>query len=71
MKSEVVLTDALIEAGSEKSGGWEKAQLALLGVGWPPPQGWKRALVGRHIGLADYEEFLSLRGASRGQLRLF
>lgn len=34
-----------IEAGKSPKGGFTKAQLAKWGVGWPPPQGWKEALM--------------------------
>lgn len=27
------------------NGGWSKESLALLGVAWPPPKGWQRALI--------------------------
>ena len=28
-----------------KNGGYTKAQLASLGVPWPPPKGWKKKLI--------------------------
>jgi hypothetical protein len=61
------LTAAEIEAGKSARGGWTRAQLAQWGVPWPPPKGWKRALLGQ---LADgpatpkqiaYLEFLCRR----------
>lgn len=33
-----------IEALRSPRGGWTKAALAELGVPWPPPKGWKKAL---------------------------
>lgn len=33
-----------IEAGRTARGGFTKAQLAVWGVPWPPPKGWKRRL---------------------------
>lgn len=30
-------------------GGWTKAQLAALGISWPPPKGWQQTLIGREI----------------------
>jgi hypothetical protein len=39
------LTKEQIEAGRSPRGGWTKAQLAEWGVPWPPPKGWRRALV--------------------------
>lgn len=40
------MTAAEIEAARTPAGGWTKAQLAEWGVPWPPPKGWKRALIG-------------------------
>lgn len=34
-----------IEAARSKNGGWTKKQLARWGVPWPPPPGWRRALL--------------------------
>lgn len=39
------LTAEQIEAGKSPAGGWTKAQLAKWGVPWPPPKGWKEALL--------------------------
>lgn len=34
-----------IEAGRSEKGGWNKKTLAKWGVPWPPPLGWKQALI--------------------------
>ena len=34
-----------IEAHQTAKGGWTKKSLAALGVPWPPPKGWKAALL--------------------------
>lgn len=39
------LTEADLEAGKSVRGGYSKAQLAKWGVPWPPPHGWKEALL--------------------------
>jgi hypothetical protein len=57
----VTVTAELIEAGQSERGGWSKAQLALIGVAWPPPAGWKEIAVGRRIPRADTERFVALR----------
>lgn len=58
----VAVTTELIEAGQSDRGGWSKAQLALLGVSWPPPPGWKGEVIGRLVPQADAERFVQLRG---------
>ncbi len=34
-----------IEAARTTRGGWTRAQLAEWDVDWPPPKGWKAALL--------------------------
>ena len=34
-----------LEAGKSPAGGYTKSQLAKWGVPWPPPKGWKEALL--------------------------
>jgi hypothetical protein len=65
MADVIAVTAELIEAGRSERGGWSKAQLALLGVVWPPPAGWKRVVIGRSIPQADAERFVQLRGGGR------
>jgi hypothetical protein len=61
----VPVTAELIKAGQSERPGWSRAQLALLGVSWPPPPGWRpAAVVGRAIPRADAERFVQLRGGS-------
>jgi hypothetical protein len=38
-------TEAEIEAGRSPRGGWTREQLAKWGVPWPPPAGWRQALL--------------------------
>ncbi|MDR6688981.1 hypothetical protein J2Y41_004581 [Arthrobacter sp. 1088] len=40
-----MLTEDDIEAGRTAKGGYSRAQLAAWGVPWPPPKGWKQALL--------------------------
>lgn len=54
----VPVTEDLIEAARSPRGGWTRAGLALLGVPWPPPKGWRRRLPGRRIPRADAERLL-------------
>jgi len=41
----IKLTKEYIESKQTIRGGYSKAQLAEWGVNWPPPKGWKRALI--------------------------
>lgn len=35
---------AEVKAAQTPAGGWTKAQLAMWGISWPPPPGWRKAL---------------------------
>ncbi len=39
------VTDAEIEAAKSPRGGFTRKTLAAWGVPWPPPKGWRRALI--------------------------
>lgn len=55
--------EATLKEGASVNGAWNRAQLALLGVPWPPSKGWKAKLVreGVRLSLHDHEQFLALR----------
>lgn len=40
-------TEAEIDAAMTPGGGWTKETLAGWGVAWPPPKGWKAALLAK------------------------
>jgi hypothetical protein len=42
-------TEAEIIAARTNAGGWTRETLARWGVPWPPPKGWRRALVARDV----------------------
>lgn len=55
------LTNADIESARSARGGWTRRQLAEWGVPWPPPKGWKRALIrGEPVGAPESANILSL-----------
>ncbi len=56
------ITDQLIESGRSKSGGWNRKQLSVLGIDWPPTKGWKRRIVGKEINCEQAQKFLDLKG---------
>lgn len=73
------ISDHLIKSGQSAKGGWTRKQLQLLGVEWPPKQGWRRRVIGREIDKSAAEEFLALVGKQlssplaldRGEAELF
>lgn len=65
----MIVTAELIEQGKSCRGGWTKAQLAILGVKWPPPKGWKARVIGwKEISDSAAEEFVRLKGQERSTL---
>ena len=52
------ITEEFIARGKSEAGGWTRAQLAALGVPWPPVKGWKAGVLGKSISEADAAEFL-------------
>jgi len=46
-----------IEAAKTEKGGWTRAQLALWGVPWPPPKGWKERLISGVGEASEPDEF--------------
>lgn len=39
------VTEQEIESKKSSKNGWTKKQLSEWGIGWPPPKGWKDALI--------------------------
>jgi hypothetical protein len=64
MNEEVILTDELIRAAASHSGGYNAAQLKVLGIQWPPTSGWKKRLIGTTCTRDKYAKFLALGGVS-------
>ena len=50
-------------------GGYTKAQLALIGVAWPPTPGWQQTVDGAEIAASDAARFEALAAASKGPAR--
>jgi hypothetical protein len=58
---QVLLTKWMIENGLSSNGGFNKKQLEILGVGWPPQKGWKNELIGTMISQKQYQDFLNAK----------
>ena len=43
------ITEEFLSKISLRKDGWNRPQLALLGVAWPPAQGWKQTVLGKEI----------------------
>lgn len=58
----VPITQRLIESGMSEQGGWNRKQLELIGVKWPPLRGWRRRAEGMLISESDAATFVRLKG---------
>lgn len=64
------LTKSLIHsAGSYGGHGFNKAQLNLIGVRWPPKQGWLESLVGKSIPDDTWQKVVGLKGQAQWKLK--
>ena len=50
-----LLDNALITEIATDRGAWTREQLGILGVPWPPSQGWRKRLVAEKRTLSDVE----------------
>ena len=58
---QVLLTKWMIENGLSSNGGFNKKQLEILGIEWPPQKGWKTSVIGQTVTKEDYQQFLESR----------
>lgn len=58
----VIVTNELVRQGQSERGGWNREQLRILGVKWPPKKGWRSRVLGRRISEEDRDRFLAIRG---------
>lgn len=58
------ISDEWLRANATHKGGYTKRQLGLLGVEWPPINGWKRDIVGQEIEEAVAAEFEAIARAT-------
>jgi hypothetical protein len=63
------ITEEFIEKIASPRGGWNRPQLALLGVDWPPTTGWKRRLIGMEISEETARRLEELSETTRMQRR--
>lgn len=52
-----------LEDGKSVNRAWSRAQLAILGVAWPPMKGWRAALIRQKLRLSreQHDKFVAIR----------
>ena len=63
------ITDDFIVAGMSDVGGFNYAQLRLLGVETPPKSGWKNRIIGKMIPKSVAKKYLELKGRTKSVVR--
>ena len=58
----VTVNKDLLALAATARGGYTQTQLEAIGVTWPPPKGWKRAVVGRRISRTSFDVLMSEAG---------
>lgn len=61
-----VVTERWMASHKTSKGGYTREQLAQIGVGWPPPPGWKKMVIGRTIPSEAARAFERLAGSAPG-----
>ncbi len=65
----MIITRQWMKENATEKGAWTKAQLAVLGIAWPPATGWIDDIVGCDISESTVSSFISARelGGKRGR----
>jgi len=58
----MILTNEMLKAAASNNCGFNKTQLQLLGVSWPPVKGWLRNLEGTYLDDAKWHQVMALSG---------
>lgn len=61
----MTLTKQILHSAGTQGMGFNRAQLSLLGVSYPPKKGWLNALVGAEISDDTWKTVIRLRGIKR------
>lgn len=60
----MTITNRLLHLGESGRGGWNRKQIEILGLEWPPRKGWQQTVLGKPITQEDAKRFVELNGAT-------
>ena len=63
MNDKLRMSEALLNAGMSKNGGWSDKQIAVFGVTRFQNPGWRKQIVGREFPIPVIEKFLAMKDA--------
>lgn len=61
MTNTVEITEEYLTRQATAKIGWNRAQLSVLGVSWPPVKGWKQSVIGKTLTEAEAVKFEQAR----------
>lgn len=61
----MILSREMLHAAATNYNGFNRAQLDLIGVKWPPAKGWLSALEGRFIEDEKWHQVMALSGVRK------
>jgi hypothetical protein len=59
-----ITRDLIKSLGHQINGAWNAEQLALVGIAWPAPKGWKELIVGREVTQETIQRIAASRATS-------
>lgn len=62
MDNTITLTKDMLHDAGTGGCGFNRHQLSVLGVPWPPRTGWLKDLVGTKVTVEQWNNFVQLRG---------
>lgn len=65
------LTREILHSASTNNCGFNREQLYLLGVDWPPVKGWLSGLIGRQVSDETWQMVVKLKGVRNRKQRAF
>lgn len=57
----IAITQQILNAGKNQTGGWTRAQVEVLGVDWPFTSGWRKRIIGTEVSAEVIRKFYALR----------
>ena len=61
---EFIITKEWINSNKTERGAWNKQQINIIGLIWPPKKGWQAKLIGKSISSDNARIFESFKGST-------
>lgn len=61
----MLLNRSILHSAGTDGDGFNRAQLELLGIKWPPSKGWLNNLIGTYIADETWNKVMALKGVNK------